>query len=644
MKLFAFAFIIGIFLASCASSPTPVSITALPSTTPSSQPTRTPTLQPTIVPTPTTNLQPPVGLTGVEQFLPGGSEPLYHLVWYGNAPDPYSRAIYIPYRVQDGISVLVLGQLRNEGNTPIYAQIADWQDAGLEPALWQDIRPLANEQSSFLGRDHDGHWWAVISEVNWGVPELVLLGRFRVPRLDEIPAETLAARPARDLEDLQIEKVALSPEEQSANGLAHYLLREKDRLTLYQLAGGQAQDVWSTDRTMPGRFHVHSYAGYTGSIDMTGDGRREIFIVWELNFPPMIDVYQVANAATERLRWLGRFDNTWQYLDVTGDGVGEFLQPDPLEDPATWQVMQWNGEEFVHGEQVMKPQAILPSATVIHDLADLPPLSSDLVFVKGGNYNQWWRWPADGGLPQEMSKPPSHLYDECAPYMYGGYGAACYSPAGRYKLINMPSHIEGSSTGILDGITNQSVAIPDSFVYSEGYNTFAWSPDEQFLLFARADGFARLTKVNPVTGESKTVLSPSMCGLDVWECQVFGIEGITDPVVFSDGSFGFAFQSPSRALYPPPGIYRLSAESGLTMLIALPYIDETKGMGPDMSPSAPIYGTLLWSPDKSMFLFYDVFVGNKTGIRTLLLGRTDGTALWDLREALPDVNEFRWEW
>ncbi|HSL44409.1 MAG TPA: hypothetical protein VK897_13315 [Anaerolineales bacterium] len=79
------------------------------------------------------------------------------------------------------------------------------------------------------------------------------------------------------------------------------------------------------------------------------------------------------------------------------------------------------------------------------------------------------------------------------------------------------------------------------------------------------------------------------------------------------------------------------------MLAALPYIDESKGLGPDMSPCAPIYGSLLWSPDTSMFLFYDLFVGNKTGIRTLLLGKSDGSVLWDLRAALHNVNEFRWE-
>jgi hypothetical protein len=271
----------------------------------------------------------------------------------------------------------------------------------------------------------------------------------------------------------------------------------------------------------------------------------------------------------------------------------------------------------------------------------LPPLSSDIVFPRAGNYQKWWHWPARGGPPEEMAKLPSHLSDDCAPVWTGGFGDACYSPAGRFKLVDVPAQIEGGYVGILDGLSNTRITMPDSFTYTEGYNTFAWSEDEKFLAFARGDNIARLTKVDPVTGESQTVWDSSLCGLNIWDCASYSLVAITDPIVFEDGSLGFAFQSSHPQLYPPPGIYRLSSEGELTRLVSLPLIDESKGLGPDTS--APVYGYLLWSPDKSMFLFYDKFIGNKTGMRTLLLGKTDGSALWDLREVFPSEYEFRWQ-
>jgi hypothetical protein len=268
----------------------------------------------------------------------------------------------------------------------------------------------------------------------------------------------------------------------------------------------------------------------------------------------------------------------------------------------------------------------------------MPLLPSGLLFQRRSDY-QWWRWSRSGGSPEEVPEAPGYLYENCFPT----YSNDCYSPAGRFKLVSITPYIEGAFAGILDGLTGKRVLIPDSFVYVEGYNTFAWSPDEAFLLFARGDGVARLSKIDPVSGASQIVWNTSLCGLDIWDCTRYaGALAITDPVVFEDGSFGFAFQSAYPSLYPPPGIYRLSPRGELTVLAALPFIDESKGT-PNSPDSSLMYGRLVWSPDKSAFVFYDLFVGDKIGVRSLLLGKADGSALWDLSEALPEVREFYWE-
>jgi hypothetical protein len=641
-RVYLFVLFIVTTIISCTSSPTPTSVPA----TQSSQPATRQTSLPTIAPTATVDPVLQKSLAGAEEFLPSGSDPLYHLAWFGSASDDYFGGTYLPYRTPEGISILVLGKPRQgccEWDGKTQQPLWDWRDSGLKPTVWQDIRPVGSGQSSFLGRDADGHWWAVMTRLDWKTSELVVLGIFPVSSLDGRQAETIGLYPAQEMDDLQIERIGLLPEEENVRSLEHFLVREKSHLILYQMENARAREIWSADRSISGRFHVHSSADHAGSMDMTGDGRDEILIVWDLSFPKVIDAYQAVNLESDPMHWLGRFDSTRQYTDVTGDGVPEFLQPDNPEDPQKWQVTGWDGNTYAQRETLPRPQAISPPAAIIRDPESLPALPGTLVFQRSGNYEQWWRLAPRGDLPDEMSKPPSHLFDDCAPNWNGGYGEACYSPAGRFKLVQVPAYIEGASTGILDGVTNNRVTVPDSFVYTDGYNTFAWSPDERFLLFARGDGVAGLAKVDPVDGASQTVLDSSLCGLDIWHCTRRGLEGFTDPIVFADGTLGFAFQSNSPSLYPPPGIYRLSPQAELTMLAALPFIDESKGIGPDMPDSAPIYGYLLWSPDKSMFLFRDLFVGNKTGIRTLLLGRVDGSALWDLREVFPDVNEFRWE-
>lgn len=640
MKTYFFILLFAILLVSCGGMPTSTPALLPPVATETQLPLPTATLfsTPTILPTPAIDPIVENGLVGAEAFLPAGTEPLKHLAWLTNATDSYRGGTFLPYRVDGGMNLLVLGRPRVgccdwDGKTQV--PLWDWHDKGLEPTLWQDIRPLGYDLSSFLGRDEKGHWWAVMTQVNWNVPEVVVSGMFPVSSLDNRPADALGLYPAEELGELQIEPIELYPGGERVKGVEHVLVREQNRLLLYEMKNGQARQTWSADQTLPGRFHLHSYADQSGSLDMTGDGRDEILVVWDLNVPPLIDAYQVGDSDSGVLQWLGRFDSTWQYMDVTGDGVPEFLQPGTSETPQTWQVIGWNGNTFTEGEVLHPPTPISPSPTVITSQEELPPIPSDIYFAFGGN--QWRRWSARGGLPEEMTEPPDDLSGDCAPFDFGGYGDACYSPAGRYKLVHVSAQIEGSYTGILDGLTNNTVTIFESFTYTEGYNTFAWSPDEKFLLFARGDGFARLAKINPVTGESQTVLNPSLCGLDFWHCNRFEREGVTDPVVFADGSLGFAFQSPNPALYPPPGIYRFSPQGELSMLVSLPWIDESKGV----MPSAPIYGYLLWSPDKSMFLFFDPL--ENSGIRTLLLGKADGSALWDLQEALPNVRQFLWE-
>jgi hypothetical protein len=625
--------LICLLLLSCTGAPVSTS-TAVPSFTTSGRllPSATPYSSPTVIPPQTADPQVQEHFAGVDALLPGDSQPLYSQAWFRSAEGEYASAGFLPYSHEGGLSLLIIGKPRE--NDASFSQeqtrIWDWQDAGMEPKTWQEIRPMdmgpSRGLSSFLGRDEKGQWWAVMTAIDWSVPEVTLLGVFPIVNLD----------------DVQIEPVSFLPVEENQR-VTQFLVRTNDRLTLYEVNDHQARDLWSTDRIISGSFHVHSYANPGGSVDVTGDGRQDLLIVWNATLPHLIDAYQMTTDESDRLHWLGRLDSSLQYTDVTGDGIAGLLRPDDPQSPTQWQVTAWNGDTFQEGEILTQLQPISSSPVRLSEIADLPRIPSALVFQNRGNSQDWWHWSPTGGEPEKMNKPPGHSDDTCSPQMYGGYGDACFSPAGRYQLIDMPAGIEGSYTGIVDGVTQNKVRIPGSFVYTEGYYTFGWSPDETFLLFAQGEGVAKLSKVNPTSGEEIEVFNYSLCGVDDLDCSRTGSDAITDPVVFEDGSLGFAIQAFDHALYPPPGIYRLSQDEGLTMLAALPYIDESKGSLADLHPHTLIYGHLLWSPDKSMFLFYDLFVGHKTGVRTLLLGKVDGSALWDLRDVFPDLYEFRWE-
>lgn len=622
-----------LLVVSCTGAPASTS-TVVPSLPARVQPlpSATPYPSSTVMPSQTADPQVQERFAGVDTLLPADSQPLYNQAWFRGGEGEFARTGFLPYLHKGGLGLLITGQSQDTdaSSNLEHVRIWDWQDAGLEPKIWQEIRPVdagpSRGLSSFLGRDEQGQWWAVMSAIDWSVPEVILFGMFPVVNLD----------------DVQIEPVSLLPIEEH-QPVTQFLIRTNERLMFYEVKDHQATELWSTDRIISGSFHVHSYANPGGSVDLTGDGHQDLLVVWNATLPPLIDAYQITTDESDRLHWLGRLDSSLQYTDVTGDGIADLLRPNDPQSPTQWRMIEWNGDTFQDGENLLPPQPISPTPVRVSEITDLPRIPSALVFQNGGKLQEWWRWSPTGGEPEKMDQPPSHLYDDCAPQMHGGYGDACFSPAGRYQLIDMPAGIEGSYTGILDGVTGNKVWIPGSFVYNDGYPTFGWSPDETFLLLAQGESVARLSQVDPVSGEQRTLFDYSMCGMDLLHCARLGSDAITDPIVFDDGSLSFAIQAFDHALYPPPGIYRLKQDGKLTMLADLPYIDESKGSLANLPPSSLIYGHLLWSPDESMFLFYDLFVGDKAGVRTLLLGKADGSELWDLRDVFPDLYEFRWE-
>ena len=624
-KLKVIIFLISILLLStCHASPSSLPATPEPLTI-----TETPLFVENLTAVPTSTIHPELQklLYGVEMVLPAKAQPLFDRAWHCEAPHTYVSAVCLPYRISGGVSLMIIGQPRGQNGLwdvfepPI--RLWDWQDTGQVPSLWQEIRPLGDYTSSFLGRDSGNRWQAIISRLG-----------------ADSSYEVLSFLPVADPDRFQVNRIALSSESESSQTTNHLIVRDGDRMLLYPMGNSKPSEIWSAKRTLPGYFRVKSPNLY--QFDITGDDKQEVLVIWEEITPPVIDIYQVDHGGLEVLRWVGRVRDNWQFYDVTGDGLFDFLQPDNDESPQEWQIIRWDGNMFAADDKVSRPYPVGPPPVVISGLDDLPPLPSNLTYRT--DRDTWWQWSWTGGRPGQVPAPPHSLLNPPSDYCQYRYGDACNSPAGRYKLVEVPGSVEGSSVAIFDGLDGYQSIIPDTFVYAVGHNTFSWSLDEKFLVMGQAEMTARVVRVNAVNGEAAIVWQADACGVDPTTCgNVSEFFGVTDPVVFDDGSIGFAVQSYTNSLYPPSGIYRITPENELILLAILPPMDLSKVQSMPNASFASFSGRLLWSPDRSFFLFHGSRLGGKNGVGAVILGRADGSAVWDMSELFTEVQEFVWE-
>ncbi|MGB9722946.1 MAG: TolB family protein [Chloroflexia bacterium] len=108
--------------------------------------------------------------------------------------------------------------------------------------------------------------------------------------------------------------------------------------------------------------------------------------------------------------------------------------------------------------------------------------------------------------------------------------------------------------------------------------------------------------------------------------------------VLSGGRLAFAQQRCAVAEggadpWPAPGLFVLEPGGSVRRVAPLPLFPcaETGTVEQLLYP-----GTVVWSEDGSAFLYLD-----REG-RPMLLGRTDGSALWDVRTLLAGAGDFRW--
>ena len=207
-----------------------------------------------------------------------------------------------------------------------------------------------------------------------------------------------------------------------------------------------------------------------------------------------------------------------------------------------------------------------------------------------------------------------------------------WSPDGNRLLIDVGC-FEGGYSAVMNVDTGEVQEIPYTWNYPVPYVDITWTQNGAGLLvnhinFASGVGPAYLVQVpadNPAQG---TVIISATWPSDVWPAG---------PHDLPNGRIGFANQQCVDSIGMQPGIYTVGDGTDLGFVSPLPampcYISEgIRG----------VLGTVFWSPDGTAYLYF-IRDEQRTRQTNLLLGLTDSSVLWDVRELLANAHTFQWQ-
>ena len=215
----------------------------------------------------------------------------------------------------------------------------------------------------------------------------------------------------------------------------------------------------------------------------------------------------------------------------------------------------------------------------------------------------------------------------------GVWRVRSWSPDGKHLLIDVGCY-EGGYSAVMDADTGEVREIPHTWSYPGPYVSIAWIQDGASLLvnhinFESGVGPAYLVQVPAENPAQESVVISATWPSDVWP---------TEPHDLSDGRIGFANQQCVDSVGMRPGIYTVGRDgTGLEFISPLPAIPCHVSEG-----IRTAFGTVLWSPNGMAYLYFrrDEQWASQAN---LLLGLTDGSVLWDVRELLANAHTFQWQ-
>jgi len=199
-----------------------------------------------------------------------------------------------------------------------------------------------------------------------------------------------------------------------------------------------------------------------------------------------------------------------------------------------------------------------------------------------------------------------------------------WSPDGKYVLLLRRCY-EGGYYAVLNVDTGVVQDVPNTFFYPEA-GSVTWLHDSSGLLVNYVSTSRNILSLVSVTDPlQETVLLSADWPAEVWATDVHEVP---------PERIGFANHRCVDGTGKRPGIYTMNKDgTGLEWVSPLPALACSDPWGYNSVP----WGMVLWAPDGSAYLYL------ADSYSPLLLGRTDGSALWDVRGLLAGAYAFHWQ-
>lgn len=240
----------------------------------------------------------------------------------------------------------------------------------------------------------------------------------------------------------------------------------------------------------------------------------------------------------------------------------------------------------------------------------------------------------------DTTKGPARLLTE---HTYGRGGGRCgvwnvesWSPNGQWLLIEVGCY-EGSYAAVMNPLTGEVQSVPDTCYYGDFYRDYGWSQNGDYVLASFINpvsdsryASARLRQVLTKNTLEETMLLSETGSISVWPAHLHDLP---------DGRIGFSNRQCVDSPALRSGVYAIGRDgSSLSLLSSLPAMMCQPPSGSWVAWSS---GQIEWTPDGAAFLYFER--DQQTPHQTnLLLGLTDGSVLWDIRDVLEGATDFQW--
>jgi hypothetical protein len=237
-----------------------------------------------------------------------------------------------------------------------------------------------------------------------------------------------------------------------------------------------------------------------------------------------------------------------------------------------------------------------------------------------------WVAPLSGGEPQ-LSMANGGDWQPCGPIV----GLGSWSPDGRLLLLER-AYWEGDDLALLHVDTGRAWVLPGSFCYVECHREQRWHSQGLWVTHSAYSGGGVYRAQVTDDGELEIVdwFPPDAETTGICPVSLHSLPDGRIAFIHPGYCEGAGFDSGVA-----PAIFVIDAEGELERVAELPKF-ERRYSSDDV---------LLWSPGGDAFL-YEVWTFDSAGRRMtpvpILLGLTDGSVLWDVRELLVGATEFQW--